>query len=102
MNMNQNPSEGVRKPVLYAVWLLILVAIAGVVAVRLFNREKPAPPVAENTDETPASSQGSASPKPLHAASASDSGEPGATAPVTPAPVPPAPRAKAPAPVPPP
>jgi len=51
--MNQNNSEGVRKPVLYAVWLIILLAIGGIIAVKSWNRPKPAPETAENADASP-------------------------------------------------
>jgi hypothetical protein len=92
--MNQNPPEGVRKPVLYAVCALIAVAIVAVAGVKLFNRRQAAPP-AESADAEPAPQPGYSRPKPIHTVSASDAG---AAAPVAPPGGQPAPRPKAPAP----
>jgi hypothetical protein len=79
--MNQNSPEGVRKPVLYAVWLLVLIAIMAVVAVKIFNRPQAESQPPESADATPAPKAGYSRPKPIHAVSAS---EPAATAPVEP------------------
>ena len=78
--MNQNSPEGVRKPVLYAVWLLIVVAIMGV-AFKWFNRKQADSQPTENADAAPAPKAGYSRPKPIHAVSASGSVEPAATAP---------------------
>lgn len=93
--MNQNLPEGVRKPVLYAVWLLIVVAILGVVAFKWFNRQ-PASQPPENADAAAEHKPGYSRPKPIHAVSSSDPGDPGATAPVAPSAGQPTPRPKAP------
>jgi hypothetical protein len=98
--MNQNSSEGVRKPVRYAVWLLIAVAIAAVVAVRIFNRRQAAPQPGESADAEPASKPGYSRPKPIHTVSTSDPGEDRTAAPSAPSGGQPAPRPKAPAPAP--
>ena len=79
--MNQTPPEGVRKPVFVAVALLIVV-IAGAVALKWFNRPQSTPQPPENADATP--KPGYSRPKPIHAVSASDPGDPAVTAPVEP------------------
>jgi hypothetical protein len=94
--MNQNPPEGVRKPVLFAVWLLILAAIASVVAVKMFNRPPSDSQPAENADAAAEPKPGYTRPKSIHTVNASDPGEPGATASDAPTTGQPAPRPKAP------
>lgn len=94
--MNQNNSEGVRKPFLYAVWLIILVAIAGVVVFKRFSRPssetQPSESAAADPAATPEESQPS-QPKPMRTARAADSGDPGQSTPIKQ----PAPRPKPPA-----
>ncbi|HEU0010340.1 MAG TPA: hypothetical protein VFT34_11045, partial [Verrucomicrobiae bacterium] len=95
--MNQNPPEGVRKPVLYAVWLLILVAIVGVVAFNNWFKRKPsASQPAENADAAAEHKPGYSRPKPIHTVNTADPAGPGATAPEVPPAGQPAPRPKTP------
>ena len=93
--MNQNNSEGVRKPVLYAVWFLILVVV-GVVAFKgLVHRQPSESQSTETTEAEPAATPGHSRPKPIHNVSTSESADPGATAPVAPPAGQPPPRPKA-------
>jgi hypothetical protein len=95
--MNQNPPEGIRKPVLYAVWLLILAVIVAVAAFNnWFTRKPSASQPTENADAAAEQKPGYTRPKPIHTVNASDAGEPGATAPDSPTTGQPAARPKAP------
>ncbi len=93
--MNPNNSEGVRKPVLYAVWLLILVAVVGIVAFNRFHRQSTAAQPSETAETEPAVKAGHSRPKPIHSVSTSESGDPGATAAVAPSAGQPPPRPRA-------
>src|SRR6185503_8345577 len=79
--MNQNNTEGVRKPVLYAIWAVLLVAIVAVMGVKMFNRPPPASEPSESAEAEPAKPAYSR-PKPIHAVNKSEPGDP--TAPATP------------------
>ena len=72
--MNQNASEGVRKPVLYTVVFLV-VAVAGAVVFKRMNRApvdvEPPPPDKAEAAPRP----GYTPPKPIHTVSGSDGGE---------------------------
>ena len=98
--MNQNNPEGIRKPVLYAVWLLLLVAIMGLMAFKWFSRQQPDSQPPENADAGSEPKPGFSRPKPIHTVSASNPGDPGGTAPDAPSAGQPAPRPKPPAPPP--
>jgi hypothetical protein len=93
--MNQNNSEGVRKPVLYAVALLIVV-VASAVGFKWFNRQQPASQPSDSAGATADPNPGNSRPKAIHTTSASDPAESGTAAPAPPAASQPAFRPKAP------